>query len=298
MNRSDFLKQIALFSAGSALLPWLKQANPSAFTQLKPGFGIFSMQGGTIGWLVTEDAIVAVDSQFPDPASAFVEGILNYGEGPNRFLFNTHHHGDHTGGNRTLAEAGYRIIAHENVPQLQKAAATASGSEAAQAYAEETFETEYLLDLGSQRVRAAYYGAAHTKGDSVIWFPEMNAAHMGDLIFNRLYPFIDRNSGASIIGWIDLLETVYREADSQTLFIHGHANPQFGPTGTREDLMVLRDFLSHLLEYTRAEIAAGKSRDEITTRTEFEEFPDFLSPSNFLSLPRNLDVAWQELTEG
>ncbi|WP_234568611.1 MBL fold metallo-hydrolase [Rhodohalobacter sp. 614A] len=295
MKRADFLKQLAFLSAGSALLPKLKFPKDSPFTELRNGVGIFTMQGGTIGWLTTDDAIVAIDSQYPDPAEKFVSGISSYGGGPEKVLFNTHHHGDHTGGNPVFAENGYRIIGHANVPDLQRIAA--EGQENQPTVPDTTFEEDFDLSVGNETIHAKYYGPGHTKGDSVIWFEHANIAHMGDLVFNRLYPYIDRGGGAMIANWIPLLEQVADEADSDTLFIFGHGNPEFGVTGSSEDLLHLRDFFSHLMEYTRKGITAGKSKDEITNIQSFEEFPDFVSPSDFLSLSANVDVAYRELTE-
>ena len=295
MKRIDFLKNVALLSAGSALLPRMKFFQDSPFTKLRNGTGIFSMRGGTIGWFVSDDVTLAIDSQYPDTAADFIGGIDSFGGGSETVLINTHHHGDHTGGNGAFRESGYRIIAHERVPVLQRQSADDVDSVVA---AEETFSEQHELDLGNEMVHIKYYGRAHTSGDSVTWFREANVAHMGDLMFNRLYPFIDRGSGASIQNWITVLETVVDEAESDTQFIFGHGNPEFGVTGTADDLLRKRDFLTKLLEHTQAGIDAGRSREEITSAESFEEFPDFISPSNFLSLPRNLDVAYQELTEG
>jgi glyoxylase-like metal-dependent hydrolase (beta-lactamase superfamily II) len=267
----------------------------SPFTELRNGTGIFSMRGGTIGWFVSDDVTLAIDSQYPDTAADFIGGIDSFGGGSETVLINTHHHGDHTGGNGAFRESGYRIIAHERVPVLQRQSADDADSVVA---AEETFSEQHELDLGNEMVHIKYYGRAHTSGDSVTWFREANVAHMGDLMFNRLYPFIDRGSGASIQNWITVLETVVDEDESDTQFIFGHGNPEFGVTGTADDLLRKRDFLTKLLEHTQAGIDAGRSREEITSAESFEEFPDFISPSNFLSLPRNLDVAYQELTEG
>jgi glyoxylase-like metal-dependent hydrolase (beta-lactamase superfamily II) len=295
MKRIDFLKNVALLSAGSALLPRMKFFQNSPFTELRNGTGIFSMRGGTIGWFVSDDVTLAIDSQYPDTAADFIGGIDSFGGGTETVLINTHHHGDHTGGNGAFRESGYRIIAHERVPVLQRQSADDADSVVA---AEEIFSEQHELDLGNEMVHIKYYGRAHTSGDSVTWFREANVAHMGDLMFNRLYPFIDRGSGASIQNWITVLETVVDEAESDTQFIFGHGNPEFGVTGTADDLLRKRDFLTKLLEHTQAGIDAGRSREEITSAESFEEFPDFISPSNFLSLPRNLDVAYQELTEG
>lgn len=294
MKRIDFLKNVALMSAGTAFLPKLKLFQNSPFTELRRGTGIFTMRGGTMGWYASNDAIVAIDSQYAETASDFLRGIGSFGDGPETILINTHHHGDHTSGNGTFRESGYKIIAHEQVPVLQRQSADDKATVVA---AEETFSEQHELNLGSETVHIKYYGRAHTSGDSVTWFREASVAHMGDLMFNRLYPFIDRGSGASIQNWITVLETVADEADSDTQFIFGHGNPEFGVTGTADDLLHKRDFLTKLLEHTRAGIDAGRSREAITNVESFEEFPDYISPSDFLSLPRNLDVAYRELTE-
>ena len=297
MKRRDFLKFLALLPAGFHTLPGLLNKFESRFTPLRNSVGMFSMQGGTIGWLTTDDAIVVIDSQFPDPAREFLNGIGQFGGGPEKVLFNTHHHGDHTGGNQVFKQANYHIIAHDNVPGLQRRSAVASETEDAQAYAQTTFDRMYELAVGNEKITAEYYGPAHTNGDSVIWFEQANIAHMGDLLFNRLYPFIDRDGGALITGWLELLETVHSMADSETLFIYGHGNPEFGVTGSRDDLLIKRDFLAEVLEYTQRGIQADRSREEIIQTEQFDNFTDFISPSDFLSLPRNLDVAYRELTE-
>ena len=294
MNRSSFLKHLALLSAGTALLPRLKVFQNSPFTELRNGIGTFSMRGGTIGWMARPGFTVVVDSQYSETASDFLEGIFRFDGGPETVLINSHHHGDHVSGNGVFQDAGYRILAHEQVPVLQRRGADDPDGVVA---AEETYSDRMELDTGDETVVLKYYGNAHTGGDTVTWFENANIAHMGDLVFNRLYPFIDLDGGASISGWINLLETVADEADSGTIFIFGHGNPEFGITGGRDDLLHMRDFLTKVLEYTQQGLDAGRSRDEITQTESFQEFPGFISPSDFLSLPRNLNVAYRELTE-
>ena len=294
MKRSEFLKQLGFLTAGSMLLPKLDFRQNSNFTELRNGIGTYTMRGGTIGWFVTDDAVVAIDSQYPDPAKQFIEGITQYGSGPRKILFNTHHHGDHTSGNSVFAENNYEIIGHENVPVLQRMNADEDETPTVPGT---TFETEYTIQVGNETIRALHYGPAHTGGDIVIWFENANVAHMGDLIFNRLYPFIDLPGGASIDGWIRTLGDVIMQADSETLFIFGHGNPEFGVTGDQSDVAHMHEFLSKVMEHVREGILAGKSREEITNVQQFEEFPNFISPSDFLSLPRNLDAAYDEIME-
>lgn len=293
MKRIDFLKQAALLSAGITLFPKTSLFRRSNFTELRGGTGIFTMQGGTIGWLVTDDGVVVVDAQFPDSAAEFVSGISDYGSGAERILFNTHHHGDHTGGNGIFSENRYTIIAHQNVPELQMENAQAGTTPTT---ASVTYDDEYTLELGGETIRTGYYGRGHTRGDSVIWFENANVVHMGDLMFNRSYPFIDINGGASVENWISLLETVAKEAESDTIFIFGHGNPEFGVTGQVKDLLHKRDFLTHLYEYTKQGTDSGKSLDELKDIQGFDQFPDHISPNNFLSLPNNIEAVYQEIT--
>lgn len=300
MDRKTFLQQVGILTTGSILTPALLKFSGqiSPFTTLRENIGFFTGRGGTIGWFVTGDAIVAIDSQFQNSAEEFIRGIGEYGSGPSRILFNTHHHGDHVSGNGAFNSNNYQIIAHKIVPVLQRRTAELQGNLDSVVAADITFDEQYSIDLGSETIIAKYYGRAHTSGDSVIWFDNNNIAHMGDLVFNRWYPFIDRDGGALIQGWISLLETVSAEADSDTQFIFGHANSEFGVTGDRNDLLYMRDFLSKLLEHTQQGVNAGMSREEITSVNQFDEFPDHQSAGARLSLSANLDVAYLELTDG
>lgn len=299
MNRKNFLQQLALFSAGSVLSPSLINTFTllSTFHPIRNNIGTFTGRGGTIGWMATSEFIVAIDSQFPNSAEDFISGISEYGSGPDRILFNTHHHGDHVAGNGVFSREKFRIVAHQNVPELQRTTSEDQGNETNQTYAGITFDSEYTFDAGSEKITAKHYGPGHTGGDSVIRFNEANIVHMGDLVFNRWYPFIDREGGASIKNWIRILETVEGEADSQTIFIFGHANANYGITGDRSDVLYMRDFLSKLLEHVQNGINEGKSRKEITNVEQFSEFPNYQSAGARLSLPANLQVAYEELTD-
>ena len=113
------------------------------FVPLREDVGYFSSTGqaGTIGWLVNREAVVVVDSQMTETAGVCLAGIKERAN--NRMidvLFNTHHHDDHTGGNPVFRPATKKIVAHENVPALQKKAAK-PGTETSQVYADTVFSS-------------------------------------------------------------------------------------------------------------------------------------------------------------
>ena len=135
MNRRDFLVNSSLLvSAG--LVARAQSAAPAAsapkapppptvteFRPLRRGVGLFTARGGTMGYLANKDVLAAVDTQFADTAALFLAGLPGRGDRMLDVVINTHHHGDHTGGNAVLKPSTKTIVAHANVPKLQFAAA-------------------------------------------------------------------------------------------------------------------------------------------------------------------------------
>src|SRR5712692_3589530 len=70
--------------------------------------------GGNIGVSAGDDGIVIVDDQFAPLAPKIKEALHGITARPIKFIFNTHYHGDHTGGNVVFGKEA-PIIAHENV---------------------------------------------------------------------------------------------------------------------------------------------------------------------------------------
>ncbi|SMO51392.1 MBL fold metallo-hydrolase [Gracilimonas mengyeensis] len=301
MNRREFLLKSTLLGAAATLpvskLLAFNQDDP--FTTLRRNVGTFTGSGGTIGWLVNDEGIVVIDSQFPDSAKTCVTGLEEQSAAPFDILINTHHHGDHTGGNSVLKDKVEHIVAHDNVPSLQRITAESRGQEVvdAQVYADTTYHKSWKTQIGDETVHLKHYGPAHTGGDSVVYFEQANVIHMGDLIFNRVHPFIDYGGGASIANWITTLESVTEEYPADAIYIFGHGNPNFGVTGSKDDLLVMRNFLSALLDYTREGIEAGKSVDELANIETLDGFEDFKAPDWRLPLSANIKVAYAELTK-
>ena len=278
---------------------------PPNFSRLRSDVGFYTNRGGTIGWLLNSDGCVVVDSQFPDSANDCLNGIKSMLASDFDLsdadsykidaLINTHHHGDHTGGNESFRNYVKSIVAHENVPGLQEMQASMRGGSSEIVSADTTFTNSWSLDVGSETVRAFHYGPAHTKGDSVIHFEEANVVHMGDLVFNRVFPFIDEAGGASISNWILLLEQVGNQFDSETKYIFGHGQQSYGINGTRADVLKMRDYLSALLEHVHRSLQLGWSRDETSGILSLNGFEDYVSFGPRLSLSANIDVAWNEV---
>ena len=295
-NRREFLTTSSLALVGGAFgrLPLRAQDATPRFEELRRNVGAFHMRGGTIGWLISDDALVVVDSQYPDTASACLSGLKMRSSRMIDVLVNTHQHGDHTGGNKGLRAATREIVSHANVPGLQRRQARQRGTVANQAYPDTTFDENWRMDAGDEVVSAKYYGSAHTSGDVVVTFERANIAHLGDLLFNRRDPFVDRPGGASIRGWIKLLPQVINDHDSDTLYIFGHAGARFSVTGAADDLVVQRQYFEAVLEHVERGVAAGHSQEQIASLERLPGMDDHDSTPQ--SLARVLNVAVEELT--
>jgi len=273
-NRREFILRSSLAVAAGALgsTHLFGQQAPAAapqpptvpvFTPIRRNVGTFTARGGTMGWLVTPDAVLVIDSQFADTAQMFLDGLKTRTPRKIDLLLNTHHHPDHTGGNKVLRPMVAKIVAHENVPGLQKKQAAAAKTEDAQAYADETFKDGWKVDIGKEKVSTKYYGPGHTSGDVVIFFQQANIVHMGDLMSHQRHPRVDRPAGASIRNWLVSLEKVVKDHNNDTIYVFGHSKVGAPVTGPKQDLLALRDYFSAMLDYVQKGIAAGKSADEI-----------------------------------
>jgi len=311
MNRRDFIRLSLVMSAGAALgrrAAAQAAAGPVAAAQFRPlrrDVGIFTCRGGTIGWLASREALAVVDTQFPDTALVCLKGIPGIGGRTIDATINTHHHLDHTGGNVVFKAASRELVAQANVPRLQFEAAKRAeqqgtkidpaASVASQVYADTTFPEVWRRQLGGEIVTAEFRGPAHTGGDAVVIFEKANVVHMGDLVFNRLYPFVDRPGGASIRGWIKSLEDSAASYPADAVYVFGHGSSKFGVTGGRGDLLVMRDFLSAVLARVEKEIADGHDKATVVAVENMPGFPDFHAP-----LPNRLGMvlgaAFDELT--
>lgn len=297
MDRRQFLTRSSMAAAALAF-PFnrlLAHATlPGTFTNLRRNVGYFTERGGTIGWLATDEALVVIDSQYPETAQNCMTGLEQRTAHSLDMLINTHHHGDHTGGNSVFAEHAGQMVAHQNVPKLMKQ--SVGDGEEPPALPNTTYTDSWQMDVGDETVHLTYYGPGHTSGDSVVYFEQANVAHMGDLVFNRMNPYTDRPAGASIHNWITILEEATNDLPADAMYIFGHGHPDHGVTGSKEDVMVMRDYLTAMVEHVESGLEAGNSKEEIISLEQMDNFPQF-QYADWWTLSQNLEVVYAEATE-
>lgn len=296
MRRREFLSVVG----GAAIVParlWAQaaQAPPvTSFTELRRGVGIFSGNGGTIGYLVNTDGALAIDSQFVNTAEICVAGLKQRAPKGLSVLFNTHHHADHTSGNPVFKPLVSKIIAHDNSLAWQKRVAEESKTVEQQAYPTATFTNTWGEHLGDETVTGKYYGPGHTSGDAVYHFQKANVVHGGDLLFRRIHPRIDGPSGASAVNWISILDALVKEHANDTIFVFGHGLDNV-TRGNKADVASFRDYLTAAVDHVRKGRAAGQSKDDITKVQALKGFETVGTFSPRLSLESALASIYDEL---
>ena len=115
---------------------------------------------------------------------------------------------------------------------------------------------------------------------------------MGDLVFNRRHPFVDRSAGANIKSWIAILDKAVNKFDKDTIFVYGHSGIGYDVTGKMDDLKKFGDYLGKVLQFTEGEIKAGKTKEEIVKAKAIPGADEWKGDG----IERPLTAAYEELT--
>lgn len=296
MHRRHFVKTGLLTGASllfqKAMLAQLFKTDPGNLRLLRNNVGIYTERGGTIGFLLSKVGVVVIDAQFPDTAQHFIDAVKQQSTQPFQYLLNTHHHGDHTSGNISFKGLVPHVFAHQNSLKNQKAAAEKQGKADQQLLPDQTYDTTSKLAVGGTTISASYFGPGHTDGDSLFHLHEANIVHLGDLLFNKRHPFVDRNAGASMKNWITVLDKALQQYDTKTIYIFGHSLNPGEETGTHEDLKKFQTYLGQVLQFAESEIKRGVTKEEFIKNSSI--------PGNTLwtgdGIDRPLTAAYEELT--
>lgn len=280
MTAMNFKQRLALAAILGAL------AIPGAFAQQQPDFSKVEIkttrladnfyalegQGGTISVLTGADGVLLVDSQFAPLSEKLTAAIRAVSDKPLRFLVNTHHHGDHTGGNANFAALGATIIGHTAVrqhlarpnPQANGAPGTPAPAAALPAI---TYDGPVTLHVNGETVRLIPIRAAHTDGDTLVHFVERDILAVGDYFRSSGYPVVDLNNGGSFKGTIEALDASIAVAGPKTRIVPGH-----GPVADRAALVAHRDLLLAVRDKVAKLAAQGSSLDEVVAAKPTAEF--------------------------
>ena len=258
--------------------------------KIREGIFMLTGRGGNIGVSVGKDGVFLIDNQFAALTQKIKDTVSSLSSSPIKLVFNTHWHSDHVGGNENFGLSGSLIIAHYNVrkrmstEQFVEAFGSRVPASPQAALPVVTFDNELTVHLNDDEIHVFHAPSAHTDGDAVIHFRRGNVVHMGDLFFNRRYPFIDLSSGGSVNGMIAVADRVLQMIDSETKIIPGH-----GEIGDQNSLKEFRDMLVVVRNSVDTMVVSGKTIKEVIDAKPSKRFDEiwgknFMSPEAFIKI--------------
>ena len=251
--------------------------------------------GGNIEVSVGDDALFLIDDQYAPMTAKIQAALAAISSKPVKFVINTHWHDDHSGGNENFGKADAVIVAHENVRKRMSSSQliaflgrTVNASPKA-ALPVVTFTRDMTFHLNGEELYVVHMPNAHTDGDAIIKFRKSNVVHMGDLFFNKNYPFIDISSGGSIDGVIAAADKVLAEADDATRIIPGH-----GALASKADLAAYRTMLAAVSSRIKVLVREGKTLEQVQAAKPTADY-DAAWGKGFIPPARMVEMVYQDL---
>ncbi len=276
MTRTALVRVAAVAIAIGGIWGGWTQQPPADLTmeKLADDLHVIIGSGGNVAVLTTEEGVILVDDKFERNVPQIVAKVKSVTDKPIKYIINTHQHGDHTGGNHALMTST-EIFAHKN-------ARTNMVKNNQPGVPRVSFGDEMALNLGGKEVRARYFGAGHTNGDAVIYFPAQKVMHTGDL-FVRGTPFIDYDAGGSSDAWMKTIDGILA-TDFETV-IPGH-----GEMSKREHLRKFKADFETVRGRVRELTRQGRSKDEVASLLKVDDLPGWKLAGLFQkSLPGLVD---------
>jgi len=224
--------------------------------------------GANTAFYVTEKEVFVIDAKMSAGSAAeMLAEIKKATSLPVTTLVITHSDGDHINGLPGFPK-GLTIVAHEKCRD-DIAAAAETQPELKEYLPTRTYTDRLELAPGPNAVILAYFGPAHTSGDTVVFFPADKAVFVGDLLFVGRDPLIHRHKGGKASGAVRTLEGILALEPRVETFLSGHADPV-----GRAEVEALKVSMADQLAKVKAMVAAGQSLEEIKKAFGIDDPPD------------------------
>jgi len=262
------------FGALAALSLFLTRgdAQPNSVKQIVPGVwfreGDLEHEGHCNNVIIEmKDYLIVVDANFPSGARLVLEDAKKVSTKPVKYVFDTHHHGDHMYGNGVWTKAGAITLAYEGVneelkryeparwqqAEKQRKDVAEMGTDAPEGPKQTFTKTPYVLSDSTRRVEFLFFGWAHTRGDGFVYLPKEKVLATGDAVANGPHNSLpDGNIG----NWPNVISSA-QKLDVQYVL------PGHGPSGGKEMLANQKLFFVELRNRVAAAVNQGKKLEDI-----------------------------------
>jgi glyoxylase-like metal-dependent hydrolase (beta-lactamase superfamily II) len=268
------------------------RANPGPLdvVEVRPNIYMIAGAGANITAQVGPAGVILVDSGSGGMAGHVVEVVNRISNRPIRYIINTSSDADHTGGNEKLSRSGQTILGNPgssgvsedvftnggaaSVLAHERVFARMSREEAAFPFPQRPTKTYsvrvYSMYLNGDGIQVIHMPAAHSDGDSAVFFRRADVIVAGDILDMTRFPVIDVEHGGTVQGEIDALNRLLELAipaipqpwrDERTLIVpgHGYVSDSSELTEYRNMVTIMRDRVKELVDkgMTLAQVTAA-----------------------------------------
>ena len=293
-----------LVFAGLALLVSSSSANPETLRIVVPGvwFREGDLDQGHSNNVIIEmkDYLIIVDANYPSGARGVMADLKRLSPKPVKYVFDTHHHGDHVYGNILWTQTGATTLAFKAVGEEMKRVEPARWQRAAKERPDvaelnrdtpeppkqDINEDLFILNDGSRKVEFRRFGWAHTRGDGFVYLPKDQVLCTGDAVVNGPYNNV---MDAHIENWPNVLRAAERL--KVKFVLPGHGLP-----GGKDLLSGQEQFMTELFKAVKDGIGQGKKVDQLQSSIQLP-----MGVTAWVSddlLKQQIQAAYSEITQG
>ena len=302
MHRAALLTAFSLL-AGLALFVARTDAKPETTEQVVPGVWFREGDLGNLGHcnniiIEMKDYLIVVDANFPSGARGALADAKRVSSKPVKYVFDTHHHGDHAYGNAVWTEAGAITLAYQGVTEEMKRNEPAAWQASAKTRQDvrelnrdtaeppkQTFDKpKFVLNDGTRRVEFHFFGWAHTRGDGFVYLPKERILCTGDAVANGPHNYL---GDANVGNWPNVIRKAQKLKVERVL-------PGHGVPGGPEVLEGQAQYLIALHKAVKDGVAQGKKLEDLASLQLPDNVQKWVGPS----LRTQIKDTYDEITQG
>jgi cyclase len=258
--------------------------------------------GANIAVQIGDDGVLVVDTGIAATSEKVIAAIRRLSDGPIRWIVNTNGDPDHTGGNTAISHAGRTvngnsaaIHAHEDVLTRMDKAGVPQSSWPLNTY----YEPSKDFYFNGEAIFLNHAPAAHTNGDTIVYFRHSDVIVAGDVFMTTTYPVIDTKNGGSVEGLIDGMNRILDIAVPKRLQEGGtYVIPGHGRVSDEADVLEYRDMLVIVRDRIQDLIKKGRTLDQIKAGRPTLDFdPRYGAASGPWTTAMFIEAVYQDLSK-
>ena len=273
---------VAYEAGQTEFLPWLQtkgaRFTPLTFgiTEVAPSIRRVAFPWGMMNNIVVysgADGAVVIDTGFSTRAVPELKRLIAGWSAPGiKYVVSTHAHGDHVVGN-AIAPSPQGVITAASLAAGQPGLPVSRDADALKGRSGRTLPAPYTLRTGGVEIKLVPRPGLHSDADLIVFFPAQSVVDMGDLLLSESVPAV-----TDIAGYLVFLDDVLDVFPENATFISGH-----GRDLDAEGVRAYRDTLKEMVGVIRANVAAGRTAEQMVKDDVLKSYKSRFSLLEFLS---------------